>query len=45
MNEERFGDLPREVSQTVSLAVVTTNCEKSAETVVGMTLKWAMPKG
>lgn len=28
-----------------SLAVVTTNCEKSAEAVVGMALKWALPKG
>ena len=27
-------DLSREVSQAVSLAVVTTNCEKSAEVVV-----------
>ena len=28
-------DLSREVSQAVSLAVVTTNCEKSAEAIVG----------
>ena len=27
-------DLSREVSQTVSIAVVTTNCEKSAEAIV-----------
>ena len=29
-------DLSREVSQAVSLAVVTTNCEKSAEAIVGI---------
>ena len=28
-------DLSREVSQAVSSAVVTTNCEKSAEAIVG----------
>ena len=27
--------LSREVSQAVSFAVVTTNCEKSAEAIVG----------
>ena len=27
-------DLSREISQAVSLAVVTTNCEKSAEAIV-----------
>ena len=37
--------LSREVSQKVSFAVVTTNCEKSAEAVVGIALKWAIPKG
>ena len=37
--------LSREVSQAVSFAVVTTNCEKSAEAVVGMALKWALLKG
>ena len=28
-------DLSREVSQALSLAVVTTNCEKSADAIVG----------
>lgn len=28
-------DLSREVSQAVLLVVVTTNCEKSAEAIVG----------
>ena len=37
--------LSREVSQAVSFAVVTTNCEKSAEAVVDMALKWALLKG
>ncbi|MDY2949298.1 MAG: hypothetical protein SOS94_05220 [Lachnospiraceae bacterium] len=37
--------LSREISQAVSFAVVTTNCEKSAEAVVGNVLKWALPKG
>ncbi len=31
---ERVRILTGEVSQTVSLAVVTTNCEKSAEAIV-----------
>ena len=31
---ERVRTLTGEVSQTVSLAVVTTNCEKSAEAIV-----------
>ena len=38
-------DLSREVSQAVSSAVVTTNCEKSAEAIVGKVLKWALLKG
>ena len=33
---ERVRILTGEVSQTVSLAVVTTNCEKSAEAIVVM---------
>ena len=33
---ERACTLSVEVSQAVSLAVVTTNCEKSAEAIVGM---------
>ena len=37
--------LSREISQTTKLAVVTTNCEKSAEAVVGVILKWMIPKG
>ena len=37
--------LSREVSQAVKPAVVTTNCEKSAEAVVGKALKWALLKG
>lgn len=36
-------DLFREVSQTVPLAAVTTNCEKSAEAIVGRQKK--LPKG
>ena len=36
--------LSREVSQAVKLTVVTTNCEKSAEVVVGKALKWTLPK-
>ena len=32
---ERVRTLSGEVSQAVSLAVVTTNCEKSAEAIVG----------
>ena len=42
---ERVRTLSGEVSQAVPLAVVTTNCEKSAEAVVGKALKWALPKG
>ena len=38
-------DLSREVSQAAPLAVVTTNCEKSAEAVVGKALKWEWLKG
>ena len=45
VDEERLAGLSREVSQAVSFAVVTTNCEKSAEAVVGATLKWVVPKG
>lgn len=33
--------LSREVSQAVKFTVVITNCEKSAEAVVGRVLKWA----
>lgn len=40
-----MGGLSREVSWTVSLAVVITNHEKSAEAVVGRALKWVLPKG
>ena len=40
-----MGGLAREVSWAVSLAVVTTNHEKSAEAVVGRALKCALPKG
>ena len=43
--EERLAGLSREVSQTRKLAVATTNCEKSAEAIVGMILKWMIPKG
>ena len=38
-------DLSREISRAVSLAVVTTNCEKSAEAIVGKALKWELLKG
>ena len=34
-DDGKNADLFREVSQAVSLAVVTTNCEKSAEAIVG----------
>ena len=34
VDEERILDLSREVSQAASSAVVTTNCEKSAEAIV-----------
>ena len=44
-DEERRAGLSREVSQAVELTVVTTNCEKSAEAVVGKALKWALLKG
>ena len=37
--------LSREVSQAVKRAVVTTNCEKSAEAVVGRALKGTLLKG
>ena len=35
----RLAGLSREVSQTVTFTVVTTNCEKSAEAIVGQALK------
>ena len=35
VDEERLAGLSREVSQMVKFTVVTTNCEKSAEAVVG----------
>ena len=40
----KIDDLSREVSQTEE-SVVTTNCEKSAEAVVGKALKWELLKG
>lgn len=42
---ERVRTLTGEISQAVSLAVVTTNCEKSAEAIVGKALKWELLKG
>ena len=45
VDEERLAGLSREVSQAVELTVVTTNCEKSAEAIVGKALKWALLKG
>ena len=45
VDEERLAGLSREISQAVKLTVVTTNCEKSAEAVVGKALKWALLKG
>ena len=42
---KRTRTLTGEVSQAVSLAVVTTNCEKSAEAIVGKALKWELLKG
>ena len=38
-------EFAREVSQTVKSTVVTTNCEKSAEAVIGKALKWTLLKG
>lgn len=38
-------DLFREVSQTVPLAAVTTNCEKSAEAIVGRKKKKKVTEG
>ena len=35
----KTGDLSREISQAVSLAAVTTNCEKSANAIVGRAQK------
>ena len=45
VDEERLAGLSREVSQAVKLTVVTTNCEKSVEAIVGKALKWALLKG